>query len=261
MNRVDLNCDLGESFGVYKIGMDEEILPLISSANIACGYHASDPLVMDKTVRLAMESGCGIGAHPGFPDLMGFGRRKMSVSEEEAKAYVIYQIGALDAFCKKYKVKMNHVKAHGAIYNMASSNYRIARAICEAVKEVNPDLILMGLANSQLLKAAQDIGLAAANEVFADRAYNDDGSLVDRSLPNAMITDEDLAVERVVRMVKEGLVKTVTGKDIKIQVDSICVHGDGEKALDFVKKIRKAFQMGKIEIKRLDNLKWIVAKD
>lgn len=251
MKYIDLNCDLGESFGAYSIGMDEKIIPLISSANIACGCHASDPIVMDKTVRLAAQYECGIGAHPGFPDLVGFGRRNLNMSLEEIKAYVVYQIGALEAFCKKYNVKMNHVKPHGALYNMAAKNYEMAIAICEGIQAVNKELILLGLSNSELVKAAVAVGLKSANEVFADRAYNEDGSLVNRTLPGAMITDEKEAVERVIRMVKEGKVQSITGKDIPIQPDSICVHGDGEQSLAFVMKIREAFEKEQIIIKRL----------
>lgn len=164
MKYVDLNCDLGESFGNYKIGMDEEVIPLITSANVACGYHASDPVVMQKTVRMAAENGIGIGAHPGFPDLMGFGRRNMNISTGEAYAYVTYQLGALDAFCRKYGVRMQHVKPHGALYNMAGKDYTLARAICEAVYDFDKELILLGLTGSELIRASETVGLKHANE-------------------------------------------------------------------------------------------------
>ena len=242
MYQVDLNCDLGESFGAYTIGMDSEVIPFISSANVACGYHASDPVVMEKTVKMAAENKVAVGAHPGYPDLMGFGRRNMNVSPAEAKAYVMYQVGALEAFCKASGISMQHVKPHGAMYNMAGKDYKLARAICEGIYEVNPKSILLGLSGSQMLIAAEEIGLPCAKEVFADRAYEEDGSLVARTKEGSMITDEDLAVSRVIRMIKEGKVEAVTGKDIAICADSVCVHGDGPKALAFVQKIRKALE-------------------
>ncbi|MBO5293421.1 MAG: LamB/YcsF family protein [Lachnospiraceae bacterium] len=248
MYRVDLNCDLGESFGAYTIGMDERVLPFITSANVACGFHASDPSVMEKTVRMAKEKKIGVGAHPGFPDLLGFGRRNMNVSPDEARAYIIYQIGALQAFCKEQGVHLQHVKPHGALYNMAARDAALAEAVCAGVKAVDPELILLGLSGSQMLLAAESMGLRCAREVFADRAYEEDGSLVSRTKEGAMITDEELAVKRVLRMIVEGKVESVTGKDIPIQADSICVHGDGEKALAFVEKIRGALTQAEVEI-------------
>lgn len=238
MYQVDLNSDLGESFGRYTLGLDEQVIPMISSCNIACGYHASDPIVMEKTVRLANAAGIGIGAHPGFPDLMGFGRRNLAVSPQEAAAYTTYQLGALDAFCRSQGIKMQHVKPHGALYNMAGKDYKLARAIAEAVQKFDEKLYLLALSGSEMVRAARDIGLPVAQEVFADRAYEEDGSLVARSKEGAMITDETLAIERVVRMVTEGKVEAITGRDIPIEADSICVHGDGAKALEFVERIR-----------------------
>lgn len=249
MKRVDLNCDLGESFGAYKIGLDGEVIPYISSANIACGFHASDPVVMAHTVAMAKEHGCSVGAHPGFPDLMGFGRRQMQITPEEAKDYIIYQVGALAAFCRSQGIRLHHVKPHGALYNMAAVDDSLARAVCEGIYVVDPELVLLGLAGSELLKAAEDTGLRYASEVFADRSYNEDGTLVSRKLPGAVITDEALAVQRVLRMVNERKVTSITGKDITIRPDSICVHGDNQKALQFVQKIRDALIKEKIEIK------------
>ncbi|QAT49167.1 LamB/YcsF family protein [Caproiciproducens sp. NJN-50] len=254
MNQIDLNCDLGESFGTYKLGMDEEVIPFVSSANVACGFHASDPVVMRKTVELAGKNGVCIGAHPGFPDLMGFGRRNMKVSPLEAKAYVQYQIGALDAFCRAFGVKLVHVKPHGALYNMAGKDYDLARAICEGIAEIDGSLILLALSGSEMIRAAKDTGLRAASEVFADRAYEEDGSLVARTKPNSMITDENEAIRRVVRMAKEGTVTAVTGKEIPIQADSVCVHGDNAKALDFVQKIRSALTAEGIKITPLPTI-------
>ena len=248
MSRVDLNCDLGESFGAYKLGLDEEVIRFITSANVACGFHASDPLVMEKTVAMAKENQVSIGAHPGFLDLMGFGRRNMNISPKEAKAYVMYQIGALKAFCDGAGVSMQHVKPHGALYNMAGKDLALAEAICEGIYEVDKNLILLALSGSKMLEAAETKGIRVAREVFADRAYEEDGALVARTKLGAMIEEEELAVSRVVRMVKEGKVAAITGKDISISVDSICVHGDGPKALAFVEKIRKALLAEKVEI-------------
>ena len=240
MYTVDLNSDLGESFGNYKIGNDDKIIPLISSANVACGYHASDPVVMGNTLAMAKEAGIRIGAHPGFPDLMGFGRRNLSVSPAEAKAYVLYQLGALDAFCRVTGVKMQH------------EDYALSTAICEAIKEFDSSLIVLALSGGQLAKAAQDMGLRTAMEVFADRAYEEDGTLVNRRKEGAVITDENEAIVRVIRMVKEKKITAITGKDIDIQADSVCVHGDGAKALAFVEKIREAFAKEGIQIRSLD---------
>ncbi|MCL1950493.1 MAG: LamB/YcsF family protein [Turicibacter sp.] len=250
-NKVDLNCDLGESFGRYQLGMDAQAMPLISSANVACGFHAADPVVMLQTVGLIEAAGIGIGAHPSFPDLQGFGRRNMSLSFEEAKATVLYQLGALDGFCRAKGIKMQHVKPHGALYNMAAKDYELSRAICEAIQEFDPSLIVMGLSGSETIRAAKDLGLKAAQEVFADRSYEPDGSLVARSKAGAFIHDEEEAVARVVRMVSERKVKAVNGEDIAIQADSICVHGDGEKALVFIEKIREGLQGAGIKISPL----------
>ena len=246
--KIDLNCDLGESFGAYKLGLDDQVLPYISSANVACGFHASDPVVMDKTVALAKDAGVAVGAHPGYPDLQGFGRRNMTIPPREVKAMVMYQIGALQAFCIAHGLKLQHVKPHGALYNMAGKDEALAMAVCEAIQAVDDSLILLGLSGSKMLEAADKIGLRSAREVFADRAYEEDGSLVARTKPGAMITDEDEAVERVIRMIREGRVTAVTGKDIPIRADSVCVHGDSPKALAFVQKIRAALTAEQIQI-------------
>ena len=246
--KIDLNCDLGESFGAYKLGLDDQVLPYISSANVACGFHASDPVVMDKTVALAKDAGVAVGAHPGYPDLQGFGRRNMTIPPREVKAMVMYQIGALQAFCTARGLKLQHVKPHGALYNMAGKDEALAMAVCETIQAVDDSLILLGLSGSKMLEAADKIGLRSAREVFADRAYEEDGSLVARTKPGAMITDEDEAVARVIRMIREGKVTAVTGKDIPIRADSVCVHGDSPKALAFVQKIRAALTAEQIQI-------------
>ena len=249
--KIDLNCDLGESFGNYKIGMDEEVIKYISSANIACGFHASDPLVMEKTVALAKENGVKVGAHPGFPDLAGFGRRNMNVSPKELKAMVVYQIGALNAFCKANEIKMNHVKPHGAMYNMAAKDERLALAIAEAVAHVDDSLVLVGLSGSELLKAAKRVGIKCASEVFADRVYEDDGSLVPRTKIGAVITNEEEASDRAVQMIKFGKVKSISGKEIPITADTICIHGDTPQALHLARIMRAKFAREKIEIQAL----------
>ena len=239
MTEVDLNSDLGESFGAYTLGMDERILEVISSANIACGFHAGDPEVMRKTVGLALKNGVAIGAHPGLPDLVGFGRRNLAVTPKEVYAMMVYQIGALWAFAKAEGAKVRHVKAHGALYNMAAADEKLAEALAEAVYKVDGELILFGLSGSWMIKKARAIGLKTAEEVFADRSYQKDGSLTPRSQPGAMITDEEASLAQVLGMVKNGTVKSVQGDVVSIKADTICVHGDGEHALEFSKRIKE----------------------
>lgn len=248
MHKVDLNSDLGESFGAYKVGSDEEILKYVTSANIACGFHAGDPDVMHKTVKLALSNNVAIGAHPGVQDLIGFGRRNIKISPEEAYNMVVYQIGALYGFIKSEGGKMQHVKPHGALYNMAAKDSELARAIAEAVYKVEPELILFGLAGSQLITQGEKIGIKTASEVFVDRTYQIDGSLTPRSHPDAMVTDTDKAVIRVERMIKEGVVMCQQGEYIKIKADTVCVHGDGEQALAFTRKIKEYLKKSGITI-------------
>ena len=254
MYRVDLNSDLGEAFGPYSIGMDKEITDFVSSANIGCGWHGGDPLVMDETVKLCKEKGVAVGAHPGFYDLMGFGRRNMAVSPKEAKAYLKYQLGALWAFGLSNGVNIQHVKPHGALYNMAAKDMDLAKALAEAVYEVSPKLIFLGLANSCMITAAKECGLPVASEVFADRAYNSDGTLVARTKPGAIIHDTDLCIARVIRMVKENKVEAITGEDVNLKPDSICVHGDTPKAVEFVRAIREAFAEHGVDVVNLHSL-------
>ncbi|MDR2245159.1 MAG: LamB/YcsF family protein [Treponema sp.] len=239
MTKVDLNGDLGESFGAYTVGMDEQVLEVISSCNIACGFHAGDPDVMEKTVRLALKNNTAIGAHPGLPDLAGFGRRNMAVTPKEVYTMMVYQIGALAAFVRAEGGKMQHVKPHGALYNMAAVDEKLAEAAAEAVYKVDPELIFFGLAGSWMIKKAERIGLKTAQEVFADRTYQKDGTLTPRRQPGAMITGEDAALAQVLGMVKDGTVKTLEGDVISIKADTVCVHGDGEKALLFTRRIRE----------------------
>ena len=246
---VDLNSDLGESFGAYKIGNDDAIIPLVSSANIACGWHAGDATVMARSVALAKAAGAAIGAHPGYPDLVGFGRRNLGASPAEVKAYIQYQVGALSAFCKAAGVPLHHVKPHGAMYNTAAADIKLARAVVEAVAEIDDSLVLVALSGSEMIQAAKEKGLKYASEVFADRNYEESGALRGRSYPDSTIHDEEECITRVLRMIKEGKVTAVTGKDIDLKADTICVHGDNPQALAFVKRIRAALSENGIEIK------------
>ncbi|MBB3869469.1 5-oxoprolinase subunit PxpA [Parageobacillus toebii NBRC 107807] len=246
--RVDLNCDFGESFGIYRLGEEKEILQYVTSVNVACGFHAGDPLVMRKTVQMALEQKVAIGAHPGFPDLLGFGRRNIAVTPEEVYAYVVYQIGALAAFVKAEGGKMTHVKPHGALYNMAAKDAALAEAIAKAVYDVDPTLILYGLAGSELIRAGKKIGLRTASEVFADRTYQQDGSLTPRSDPRALIVDEQEAVLQVLAMVKEKRVRSLQGIDVPIEAETICIHGDGKKAVLFAKRLYEALQKEGVDV-------------
>lgn len=239
MLSIDLNCDLGESFGRYTLGMDKEILQYISSANIACGWHAGDPLAMDQTIKRAKKNNVNIGAHPGFLDKLGFGRRAIDISPIELKAYVKYQLGALLAFAKAHQTTIQHLKPHGAMYNMAAKDLTLATAIAEAIKEVDEKIILLGRSNSMLTLAGEKANLNVAHEVFADRAYEKDGSLVSRTKKGALIHDPKHVIQRVLTMVTHHKVKSVTGEWIDITADSICVHGDTKEALQFVQEIRK----------------------
>lgn len=254
MTKVDLNCDMGESFGAYKLGRDEEILDFITSANIACGFHAGDPATIRKTVQLAMEKNVGIGVHPGLQDLVGFGRRNMQISPQEAYDLVVYQIGAIYAFAKSEGGKIQHVKPHGALYNMAAKSAPLSEAIAEAIYKVDPELILFGLAGGELVKAGKKIGLRTANEVFADRTYQQDGSLTPRTDSQALITNHEAAVNQVIQMVKEGKVTSLQGINVPIQADTICIHGDGANALDFARYISDSLKDAGIEIAKIKEI-------
>jgi len=254
MYKVDLNSDLGESFGIYTLGKDREILECITSANIACGWHAGDPLVMNKTVKIAKENGVNIGAHPGFLDKMGFGRRELKITPEELKNYIKYQLGALTAIAKIYNKNIQHVKPHGAMYNMGAKNKKLAIAVAEAIYEVDQEIILLGLSNSELTRAGKKVGLKVAHEVFADRAYEEDGTLVSRSKEGAVIHDVSIVADRIITMIKENKVKTIHGKWIDIKADSICVHGDTKEALEFIKEIRKKLNDHDIKIVPLSEM-------
>lgn len=249
--KVDLNCDLGEAFGNYSFGGDQDIIPLITSANIACGFHAGDENVMNATVKLAKDHNVGIGAHPGLPDLQGFGRRNMDLSLDEIYNLVVYQLGALNGFCQIHQVKINHVKPHGALYQMGARDKDIARTIAQAVYDFDSSLVFVGLANTLLISEAKEVGLITASEVFADRRYEDDGQLVSRKDSDALIEDTDEALQQVIKMVKENKVVSKNGKEIELQADTICVHGDGAHALEFVSEIRQSLKKEGIDIQSL----------
>lgn len=248
MVQVDLNCDLGESFGRYKLGEQREILKYVTSANIACGFHAGDPTVMRETVKLAIQHGVNIGAHPGLPDLNGFGRRNMAITPQEGYDMVVYQIGALQAFLTIYNEPMQHVKPHGALYQMASKDRELAEAIAQAVYDVSPSLVLFGLSGSELTKAGEKIGLRTAHEVFADRTYQSDGSLTSRSQADALITDQKQSVSQVIKMVTEGKVISRQQTEVPLQADTVCIHGDGEYAVEFAKYISETLTHNHISV-------------
>lgn len=252
--KIDLNSDLGESFGAWKMGNDAQLIPLITSANIACGFHAGDPSVMLETVRTARDSGIALGAHPGFHDIEGFGRRNIAVSPETVYAETLYQLGALSAAAAASGMSLQHVKPHGALYNMAAKDPLLAEAVCRAVSDFNPALIMLAAESGELYRSARRLGLRAAAEVFADRGYNDDGTLVPRGKPGAMIHDPDTAAERVIRMIRDHKVISADGKEIDIRADSVCVHGDNEKALEFVRALRSRLISEGIEIAPLSQI-------
>ena len=251
VNKIDLNSDVGESFGNYKLGLDEDVIPLISSANIACGFHAGDPAVMRRTIAIARDNDVAIGAHPGFPDLVGFGRRNLDASLEEIKDYVTYQIGALQAFAAAEGVEVQHVKPHGALYTMAVQNPAIWDAVAEAIAAVDKRLILFVLAvkdREQLDAISNRYGVRIAYEFFGDRAYNPDGSLVSRKEPGAVIHDSQMVAEKILKMVREGRVVCKDGAEIEMAADTICVHGDNPSALSLVSKIRETLQASGVDI-------------
>ncbi|PZC51159.1 MAG: UPF0271 protein [Chloroflexi bacterium] len=249
---VDFNCDMGESFGQYKLGCDEEVIKYITSASVACGFHAGDPQSMRYTVELAEKHRVAVGAHPGFPDLQGFGRRNMSVTPTEAHNDVAYQIGALQAFTKSYRLQ--HVKPHGAMYNMAVDNTDLAKAINEAVLGTDPEMIIIVLAGSPWADLARSMGLKVAEEAFADRALNADGTLVSRSKPGSIIHDLAEVVERSIQMVTEGKVKAITGEDVSIRADTLCLHGDTPGAIEMAKAVKSGLESVGVNITNLSEI-------
>ena len=230
---------MGESFGAWTLGHDAALLPFITSANVACGFHAGDPAVMRASVRAALAHGVAIGAHPGLPDLAGFGRRNMDISPEEAFDMTVYQLGALQAVARAEGGVLHHLKPHGALYNMAATNAALAEAIAEAVYRVQPELLLYGLAGSELTRAGEKLGLRTAHEVFADRTYQANGTLTPRRQPDALISSADAAIAQVLRLVQHGTVRSQTGPEVAMRADTICLHGDGPHALEFAQRLHQ----------------------
>jgi 5-oxoprolinase (ATP-hydrolysing) subunit A len=249
--RIDLNSDLGESFGPWPMGQDAALMASITSASIACGFHAGDPGVMRQTLGLAKDRGVAVGAHPGFPDLVGFGRREIKASPADVEDFVLYQVAALAGMAAAQGLRLQHVKAHGALYNMACTDRALADAIARATAAFDRSLILFGLPNSELLRAGEAAGLRVAAEVFADRAYQRDGSLVSRAKPGSVIHDRPAVVERAVRMVKQKEVVTIDGATIALQADTICLHGDTPGAADLARQVRRGLESAGIQIAAL----------
>ena len=257
MSRIDLNCDLGESFGSWSKGHDEQVMGHITSANVACGWHAGDPMVMDRTVALAKQHGVGVGAHPGYPDLMGFGRRHMDCAPDELKNYVLYQVGALDAFCRKHGVKLTHVKPHGKLYLDCLDREEQARSIAEAVYSYDPDLIYVAFAGARgqtMRRVAGEIGLKVAFEAFPDRSYTPDGVLTARGTPGSVVQDPAQVSEIALRVAQEQKLIAIDGSVIDLEAQTLCVHGDTPTALDLVRSIRETLTQNKVEIAPLTEI-------
>ena len=246
--RVDLNADVGESYGAYVVGDDEALLASLTSASIAAGFHAGDPQVLRRTIRLARRHGVYVGAHPGFPDLAGFGRREMCLSADEAEDLVLYQIAAVAGVAKSEGVRLQHVKPHGALYNMAAADAGLAAAIARAVLAFDASLILFGLPGSALLEAGRAAGLRVATEAFADRAYQRDGTLAPRSIPGAVISEPSAVVSRAIRMVSEGVVTAIDGTDVQVAADTLCVHGDTPGAGQLAASVRSGLEAAGITV-------------
>ena len=246
--RIDLNSDLGESFGPWAMGQDAALMDSISSANVACGFHAGDPGTMRATIALAREKGVAIGAHPGFQDLVGFGRREIKATPAEVEDLVLYQVSALAGMASAQGVRLQHVKAHGALYNMACRDRALAQAIARAVVALDRSLILFGLPNSELLRAGQAAGLRVAAEVFADRAYEPDGSLTSRAKPGSVIHDTQKVVDRAIKMVRDNKVIAVDGSTIALQADTLCLHGDTPGAAEHARALRRGLEGAGISV-------------
>jgi UPF0271 protein len=248
---IDLNADMGESYGRWKLGVDEEIMPYLSSANVACGFHGGDPHVMRKSVELAIKHGVAIGSHPSLPDLMGFGRRVMDVTPQELKDYLCYQTGALREFCRAAGVELQHTKPHGILYSMIEKDEPLATAVAESARESGRDLILMALGSGNYDRLARKMGVRVASEGFADRAYNVDLTLVSRKLPGSLITDPQKAAAQAVKMAMESKVRTIDGVEIDISVQTICCHGDTPGAQHIVRAVREALDRAGCQVKPL----------
>ena len=249
MKRIDLNCDMGESFGAWKMGADAEVMPLITSANIACGFHAGDPATIRKTVKLALEHGVAVGAHPSLPDLQGFGRRVMKITAQEMYDLVLYQAGAVQAFAHAAGARLHHVKCHGALYNMSTDDEALSEAMARAVKDLGGDVMLYALSNSRTMAVARRMGLRVAGECFADRGYSDDGTLAPRNVPGGMVEDEQKAVAQALGMVEQGSVTSLSGVRVPVSPDTLCLHGDQPGAVAFARALRTAFEARGIEVR------------
>jgi UPF0271 protein len=240
MKKIDLNCDMGESYGAWKMGADAEVMPFVSSANIACGFHGGDPATIRRTVRLAVDHGVAVGAHPSLPDLQGFGRRAMKISPQDMYDLVLYQAGAVEAFARAAGARLHHVKCHGALYNMAANDEALSEAMARAARDLG-GVMLYALSNSKMMETAKRLGVPVAGEVFADRGYADDGTLAPRDRPGAMVEDAGEAVARALAMVEQGHVVSLSGRRVPVSADTLCLHGDQPGAVTFAKAIRKAF--------------------
>lgn len=254
MKKIDINCDLGESFGTYTLGQDELIMPYISSANIACGFHAGDPHIISRTIELALQHNVQIGAHPGFPDLIGFGRREMVCSPKEIYDLVLYQVAAVQGMCQALGGAFQHVKPHGALYNLAAREYQYALAIAEAVYALAPDAVLFGLADSELTRAGEHMGLTVAHEGFADRTYQANGALTPRTEEEAVIHTLEDAIQQVMDIAAQGKVTAVSGEEIKVQIDTICIHGDHSSTPALIKKLNETLPKMNVQIEAVS--KW-----
>jgi len=245
---VDLNCDMGESYGAWKMGADAEVMPHISSANIACGFHGGDPATIRKTVQLALDHGVAIGAHPSLPDLQGFGRRVMKISPQDMYDLVVYQAGAVEAFVRAAGGRLHHVKCHGALYNMAANDEGLSEAMARAVRDLGSEVCLYALSRSRNYEIAKKLGLHTVGEVFADRGYSDDGTLAPRDRPGGMIEDVAQAVKQALAMIEDGYVTSLSGKPLEVIADTLCLHGDQPGAAHFAKELRRAFKERNISI-------------
>jgi 5-oxoprolinase (ATP-hydrolysing) subunit A len=241
LKRIDLNCDMGESYGAWKMGADAEVMPFITSANIACGFHGGDPATIRKTVRLALDHGVAIGAHPSLPDIQGFGRRVMKISPQEMYDFVVYQAGAVEGFARAAGGKLHHIKCHGALYNMAANDEALSEAMARAVRDLG-DVMLYALSKSKSFEIAKKANLRVAGEVFADRGYSDDGTLAPRDKPGGMIEDKAASVKQALGMIEEGVVVTLSGKRVPVAADTMCLHGDQPGAVEFAQALRNAFK-------------------
>jgi len=246
MKRIDLNCDMGESYGAWTMGADAEVMPHISSANIACGFHGGDPATIRRTVRLALDHGVAIGAHPSLPDIQGFGRRAMKISPQDMYDLVVYQAGAVESFARAAGAKLHHIKCHGALYNMAANDAALSEAMVRAAQDLGAMLYV--LSNSKNFQIAKKAGIPVCGEVFADRGYSDDGTLAPRDKPGGMIEDAARAVKQALAMVEEGYVTSLSGKRVPVAADTLCLHGDQPGAAAFAVALRKAFQERKISV-------------